>query len=280
MNVLSVQPGDICVDATIGAAGHAQAILSRLGPGGLLIGIDRDRDVLTQTLRLLADEDRAKLFWTTFDNIREVLEEAAVQKADVILCDLGVSSAHLDCSDRGFSFQSEGPLDMRMDRSLPTCAADLIARSSESDLAAVFMDYGQERHARRIARAIVRRRHRDRIATTTDLADVVARAVPGRGRIHPATRVFQALRIVVNDELGQLRSFLDVAPDTLSVGGRLAVIAFHSLEDRLVKHAFRDRARDPSFELLTRKPLTASRDEILANRRARSAKLRALRRVA
>jgi len=280
MSVLRVQPGDICLDATIGAGGHARAILSQLGPEGRLIGVDRDRDVLEETSRGFENEHRAKLFWTTFDNVQEVLKEAAVQKVDVILCDLGVSSPQLDCPDRGFSFQTEGPLDMRMDRSLPVSAADLIARSSEKDLAAVFADYGEERHARRIARAIVRRRRADPIVTTTALADLVAGAVPGRGRIHPATRVFQALRIAVNDEFRQLESFLVVAPDALRVGGRLAVIAFHSLEDRLVKHAFRDAAAGHSFEILTRKPIVASRAETLANRRARSAKLRGLRRVA
>ncbi|MFH0965230.1 MAG: 16S rRNA (cytosine(1402)-N(4))-methyltransferase RsmH, partial [Planctomycetota bacterium] len=279
LQVLDIRPDDVCVDATIGTGGHARAILGKLGPRGRLIGIDRDATVLEETAKAFADELRVKLFRTTFDNLDRALRESGAQRADAILCDLGVSSEQLDEAERGFSFLREGPLDMRMDRTMTTTAAEIVARASAEELETMFRTYGEERHARRIARGIARAREGREIRTTTELADIVGRAVPGRGRAHPATRVFQALRIAVNGEMEQLAAFLAAAPECLRAGGRLAVISFHSLEDRLVKHAFRERGATEEYEVLTRKPLAPGREEQRENRRARSSKLRALRRL-
>jgi len=265
--------GQVIVDATVGAGGHARLIAERLAPGGRLIGIDRDPAMIELSRRGLEGLP-VTLVHRNFDELPLVLEELQIDAVDGILADLGVSSAQLDQAERGFSFQQEGPLDMRLDRTIEEPAVDLVRRLSEHDLAEIFFRYGEERFSRRIARRIVATRQNEPLETTRQLADLVRRCVP-RSRVHaidPATRVFQALRIAVNDELGSLERFLAHLPGCLKPGGRAVVISFHSLEDRLVKHTFRNK---DLFETLTRKPARAGDLEVRSNPRARSAKLRA-----
>jgi 16S rRNA (cytosine1402-N4)-methyltransferase len=280
--------GQYC-DATVGAGGHARAILERSSPRGRVTGIDRDADVLGLARENLAPfGNRVRLVHARFSEIRSVLEQAEALPLDGCIADLGVSSVQLDQPERGFSFRQSGPLDMRMDRSAGETAADLVQRMDEEELARVLHDLGEERFARRIAAAVVQSRERGALTTTGALASLVARSVPRRepGK-DPATRVFQALRIAVNDELAELDRFLQEAPGCLRPGGRLVVIAFHSLEDRIVKRRFRALARSeeaapgtPRFRILTKHVVTASADELAANPRARSAKLRAAERLA
>jgi 16S rRNA (cytosine1402-N4)-methyltransferase len=291
---LTPAPGEVVLDGTVGGAGHAAALWHRVAPEGLLIGLDRDPSALEAAgQRLAAVGARHRLHRTTFDRLGEL----DLPPLDAVLLDVGVSSPQLDVPERGFSFRFGGPIDMRMDPDSPVTAASLLREATEAELVRIFFEFGEERHARRVARAIVA--HREGGAwweDTSDLADFVARVV-GRGgaSIHPATRVFQALRIAVNDELGMLRRALPAAVQALKPGGRLAVITFHSLEDRIVKQFFQGEARGcvcpprqpvctcahvPTLELVTRKPVVASDDEALANPRARSAKLRVARRVA
>jgi 16S rRNA (cytosine1402-N4)-methyltransferase len=232
--------GTYC-DATVGMGGHAAAILERCAPNGRVVGIDRDREALGMAGQALARfGERAVLAHAPFSRMRVVLESAGALPLDGCIADLGVSSVQLDRAERGFSFRRSGPLDMRMDQSAGESAADLLDRVDEEELERVLRDLGEERFARRIARAIVEARGSDELATTGGLAELVARSVPRRERgKDPATRVFQALRIAVNDELGELDRFLQHAPACLKPGGRLVVIAFHSLEDRMVKRRFR-----------------------------------------
>jgi len=285
--LLDVGPSDVCVDATVGCGGHARAILRKLGPQGRLIAIDRDITMINQAKDSLGPDERIGFYCANYADIDDVLAEDRTDAANdracgvnVILADLGVSSAQIDAGERGFSFRVEANLDMRMDRSQGSTAADIIARERTEGLARIFYEYGEERHARRIARAIAAARKRRPIRTTTELAQIVAAAVPGRGRIHPATRVFQSLRIAVNAELESLDSFLETAPRCLAPGGRLAVISFHSLEDRRVKKAFVGLEAGGGFQRLNRKVIKPSRPEQLTNRRSRSAKMRGLRRIA
>ena len=271
------------VDCTVGLGGHAEALLEAAGPAARLIGVDLDESNLLKTKERLARFGaRVRLFEANFAELEAVLAEAEVASVDAAVADLGVSSAQLSDPERGFSFQLDGPLDMRMRRQGPT-AEELVNSGSEAGLADLISRYGQERHARRIARAIVRGRRRERICRTAELAWIVAGAVrrarPGRGRIHPATRTFMAIRIAVNGELENLQRLLERLPQLLSVGGRAAVISFHSLEDRLVKRCFAAAAEAGTHRLPTPKPLTPSRDEIARNPRSRSAKLRTLERI-
>lgn len=268
----------VVVDGTVGAGGHARALAQALGARGRVIGLDRDLEMLELARRATAGLD-VTLFHTAYDRIREVLDELGIAQVDGVLLDLGLSSDQLAWSERGFSFSTEGPLDMRFDRSSggPT-AADILARSSEEELARIFFEYGEERLSRRISRRIVATRRQDPLRTTDELARLVRSCVPRAkhaGAIDPATRVFQALRIVVNDELGVLERTLRTLPELLVPGGRAAVISFHSLEDRLVKWAFRN---DPRLKVLVKKPVIASEAEKAANPRARSAKLRVVER--
>ena len=267
------------VDCTVGLGGHSSLILEQEGFGGRVIGIDRDAEALEKAgKRLSAFSDRFTALHSNFGRIGEALEKVGCKTVDVILFDLGVSSLQLDAARRGFSFRNPGPLDMRMDPAAGRSAADLVSELSAADIAGILWEYGEERRSRRIAAAIVQERERGPIATTERLAEIVRRAVGGRkGRIDPATRTFQALRIAVNDELGELKRGLEGAVTHLNAGGRLGVISFHSLEDRIVKRFMRDLARNGRASLLTRKPVTATEQEIAANPRARSAKLRALR---
>jgi 16S rRNA (cytosine1402-N4)-methyltransferase len=275
----------IYVDCTAGLGGHTAALLA--AGAGRVIALDRDEAALaTARGRLSAETARVELVHADYRDLRRVLQERGIESLDGVLADLGVSSLQLDDPERGFSFRLDGPLDMRMDRSSGVPASELIRTSDEATLADVIFQFGEERHARRVARAIVAARDRQPLTRTGELAAVVRRAAGGRGwqRIDPATRTFQALRIWVNRELEGLDAFLGAAADTLRVGGRLAVIAFHSLEDRVVKHTFRamatagEQAAAP-FRLLSRKPMVPGEEEVRRNPRARSARLRAVERT-
>jgi 16S rRNA (cytosine1402-N4)-methyltransferase len=284
LEALSPQSGQVLVDATVGAGGHARLLAERLGPAGRLIGLDRDPAML-ELARPRLEGLPVTLVPANFDRLRTVLDELGVALVDGVLADLGVCSDQLDAAQRGLSFAQAGPLDMRLDAEGET-AAELLHRLNERDLADLIYEYGEERFSRRIARRIVEERRRTPLETTEQLAELVRRCVPrpprqkGRRRppIDPATRVFQALRIAVNDELGALDRLLAALPRCVRPGGRAAVISFHSLEDRRVKQAFRDKG---VWEALTKKPVQAGEEEERNNPRARSAKLRtALRRGA
>jgi 16S rRNA (cytosine1402-N4)-methyltransferase len=278
LELLAVRPGGLYVDGTVGLGGHAAAILERSGPDGRLLGLDRDPEALEAAAeRLRPFGDRARLVHADYREIPRVLGD---ERADGILLDLGTSSLQLDTAERGFSFRAEGPLDMRMDRSGGETAADVVNRMSEPRLADVIYGFGEERASRRIARAIVAARRQARIRTTTELAAIVRRAA-GRSRpgLDPATRTFQALRIHVNRELEGLGPALGAIAECLAPHGRMAVIAFHSLEDREVKQAFRALAAR-GFGILTRRPLRPGPEEVAANPRSRSARLRGLTRTA
>jgi 16S rRNA (cytosine1402-N4)-methyltransferase len=268
---LAPRPGAVIVDGTVGAGGHAAALALKVGDTGRVIGLDRDPEMLA-----LAGQATAGLPVTLrqrpYSETAEVLDELGIGPVDGIVLDLGLSSDQLAWEHRGFSFSREGPLDMRFDPNVKPSAADIINTYRETDLADLFYQLGEERHSRRVARRIVEARRLGPITTTSQLADLVRRSIPGKwGPIDPATRVFQALRIAVNDELGHLDTILEQVSDLLKPGGRVAIISFHSLEDRRVKVSFR---ANPALTVLTRKPLTASTEEIQRNPRARSAKMR------
>ena len=277
---LDPRPGQVFVDATVGAGGHSRLLAERLGPTGRLIGLDRDASMLALARPRLQGFP-VRLFQGGFDELPEVLARLEVTAVDGVLVDLGVCSDQLDAAERGFSFGQPAPLDMRLDAESGETAADLLRWLCERDLADLFWQYGEERFSRRIARKIVETRRLEPLKTTDQLAELDRRCVPRPPRkgawqkkppIDPATRVFQALRIAVNDELGALDRLLAVLPECLRPGGRAALISFHSLEDRRVKQAFRDRTR---WQELTRKPIQAGEEEVARNPRARSAKLRA-----
>jgi 16S rRNA (cytosine1402-N4)-methyltransferase len=271
---LAPREGAIIVDATVGGGGHTAALSRLVGTSGRVIGLDRDPAML-----VLAEEAvrglPATLIRAAYREMRRVLDELGIDRVQGVLLDLGLSSDQLAWEGRGFSFAVDGPLDMRFDPDrLGTTAADLVNRLSAQDLANLIYEFGEERFSRRIARRIVEARQGGAIRTTGQLADLVRRSVPGRNRhgpIDPSTRVFQALRIAVNDELGQLDAVLQAIPEILAPGGRAVVISFHSLEDRRVKWAFKT---DPRLTVLTKKPVTATVQEVTVNPRARSAKLR------
>lgn len=291
---LSPRPGGVYVDGTLGGGGHAALILEASAPNGRLIGFDRDEDAqVAARQRLSVFAGRTNLVRRNFAEIADGLAELGIGAVDGLLLDLGVSSHQLDSADRGFSFQQDAGLDMRMDRSVGRTAADLVNGLSESELERIIREYGEERWARKIARRIAAARAEAPIETTLQLADLIGRTIPRRAReerIHPATRTFQALRIAVNDELSSLqRCLTDILP-LLRSGGRVVVISFHSLEDRMVKQFFRDRAtgcicpkdlpvcackNEPQLRVLTGKAAVASDEEVAANPRARSARLRA-----
>ncbi len=283
--LISVSSGETVVDTTVGLGGHSSLFATALGNDGRLIALDVDPANLAEAERRLAGQPcRIQLIQSNFACLRDVLADLGVDRVDVVFADLGVSSTQLDESDRGFSFLRDGPLDMRMDPSLETSAADLVNRMKEKELGDLIYRNSQERASRRIARLICLRRKEGRITTTDRLARIVAEALgvspeSRRHKIHPATRTFQALRIAVNDEIGALGKLLDTVPDLLSLGGRFGVISFHSIEDRPVKLAFRKGASEGKYEILTKKPVAAEEDERLANPRSRSAKLRVVRRL-
>jgi 16S rRNA (cytosine1402-N4)-methyltransferase len=277
MEFIRMRPGGTYVDCTLGLAGHAEGIVRQLGSAGHLIGFDRDPEALelakvrlAQVLQELGSQaPQVTLIGEAFSTIAEHVKPASV---DGLLADFGASSLHFDEARRGFSFQADGPLDMRMDtRSGPT-AEQVVNETSERELANLIYEYGEERRSRTVARAIVRGRP---VTSTAQLAKIVASAVPPMKHIHPATRTFQALRIFVNQELHEIWALLEAAPSLLKPSARLVVISFHSLEDRIAKDSFREGAKKGIWNVLTRKPVTAKEEEINRNPRSRSAKLRA-----
>jgi 16S rRNA (cytosine1402-N4)-methyltransferase len=274
--------GGLFVDCTVGLGGHSRALLE--SGATRVLGLDRDPDALALAAGELAPfGDRVELVHADYRDLARVLDGRGIDRVDGALADLGVSSMQLGADGRGFSFQRDEPLDMRMDRSGGPTAAELLARVGEEDLANLIFQYGEERYSRRVARAIVQAREETPLETTGQLAPIVRRAIPVRGyqRIDPATRTFQALRIWVNRELDGLDTFLETVVRRLFAGARLAVIAFHSLEDRIVKHTFRALAHgEAAIRILTKRPIEAGDDEVSRNPRARSAKLRAIERLA
>ena len=276
--------GGIYVDCTVGYCGHALAILTSCQPDGVLLGIDRDVQAINSCReRLRAFGDRAWLVKAHFMELKTALMQRGIQHVDGVLFDLGVSSPQLDEPSRGFSFRLDGPLDMRMDQDSGPTAADIVNGLAEGNLADMIYRLGEERYSRRIARAIVGARRHRRFTTTSQLASLIESAVPAhyrRGRIHCATRTFQALRIAVNQELDHLESSLRDAADVLAPGARLCVISFHSLEDRIVKHTFKSlAAQGGELDILTKRPQVPSEHEMDRNPRSRSAKLRVLQRL-
>jgi 16S rRNA (cytosine1402-N4)-methyltransferase len=277
IQLLSPERGGLFVDCTVGLGGHARALL--VHGAGRLVGIDRDLAALERSREVLSEfADRVELVHADYRDLPVVLDARGVTAVSGILADLGVSSMQLDGEGRGFSFRRDEPLDMRMDTSRGETAAEMLAHVDEADLADVIYQFGEERNSRRIARALVRAREERPLTTTGQVADVIRRASRSKGyqRIDPATRTFQALRIWVNRELEGLDTFLEQAAARLAPAGRLAVITFHSLEDRIVKHTFR---RLTTVRVLTKRPVVASDDELAKNPRARSAKLRAVERA-
>jgi 16S rRNA (cytosine1402-N4)-methyltransferase len=289
---LAPRSGGIYVDATFGAGGYSRAILDR--PGTRVLGIDRDRTAIAGGFDLVDRSDgRLTLVEDRFSNLAEICATSGFAAVEGVVMDVGVSSMQLDEAGRGFSFRLDGPLDMRMGQDGPT-AADVVAKATEAQLADIIYVFGEERHSRAVARAIVAARKDTAVTTTRGLAEIVASVVRAKpGDIHPATRTFQALRIFVNEELDELQSALAAAERVLKAGGRLAVVSFHSLEDRIVKNFLNARGRasqgsrhlpeitlaPPSFRLLTRRPVIPGEEELAANPRARSAKLRAAERT-
>jgi len=287
LHYIDASEGKVVVDGTLGGGGHTEAMLKA---GASVIGIDQDEQALEFARERLAPFGaQFSAVQGNFSTMPSLLREAGHEKVDAILVDIGVSSWQLDEADRGFSFGKEGPLDMRMDRSQGQTAADLVNGYSENELQTIFWEFGEERSAKTMARRIVEQREKKPFVTTLDLADFISSIIPRGGKIHPATRIFQALRIAVNDELGVLREFLENAGQLLNPGGRVLVITFHSLEDRIVKQFFKhaslaeiDRKEWPAprpnpdyqYKLLTRRPVVASEGELKTNKRARSAKLR------
>ena len=300
MQYLSLTPGAVVLDGTVGGGGHAETILERTAPDGVLIGLDVDQDALAASRRRLEGHgDRVKLIHTSFRHLDRALDSLSCESVDAILLDLGVSSYQLDAGDRGFRFldaESEStPLDMRMNPDRGETAADLLKRASAEEMQGWFQNYGELPGSRRLAQAIARNREEQPLETNADLLRIIREAGIGRGRSHhPATLVFQALRIAVNDELTALEEGLDAARARLRPGGRLVVLSYHSLEDRIVKHTFRRAARGcicppqipvcacglkPSLRILTRRPDLPDESEIQNNPRARSARLRAAERI-
>jgi 16S rRNA (cytosine1402-N4)-methyltransferase len=270
------------VDCTVGLGGHSRALLE--AGAGQILGLDRDPDALRLAAEALQGfGDRVELVHADYRDLEQVLDARGIARMSGVLADLGVSSMQLGAEGRGFSFQRDEPLDMRMDRTTGPTAAEMLSDVDEEDLANLIFEFGEERYSRRIARAIVRAREAAPVTTTLQLAQIVRRSIPVRGhqRIDPATRTFQALRIWVNRELEGLEAFLASAARRLMTGARLAVIAFHSLEDRIVKHTFRALAHgEAAVRILTKRPIEADDDEVARNPRARSAKLRAIERLA
>ncbi|MFP5236325.1 MAG: 16S rRNA (cytosine(1402)-N(4))-methyltransferase RsmH [Acidobacteriota bacterium] len=284
MQYLAVRPGATVVDCTLGLAGHSSEILRRLGSKGKLIAFDRDPQAMELAAAKLdavraelgAEAPQVELIGEPFSAAPRYIEQGSV---DAVLADIGVSSLQLDEASRGFSFMADGPLDMRMDTRRGETAEQVVNEASERELADLIYEYGEERRSRRIARAIVRGRP---VTTTGQLAQIVRAAAPAMkgDRIHPATRTFQALRIYVNRELDEIKALMEAAPKLLKPSGRLVVISFHSLEDRIVKDSLREGARNGIWTVLTKKPVTGSEEEIERNPRARSAKMRAAERQA
>ena len=273
---LNIKRNGIYIDGTFGRGGHSQMILSKLGSKGQLIGIDRDPEASESLNKVFEEDERFKFIKNEMANIKEItVDNFKSDKIDGILLDLGVSSPQLDNAHRGFSFQKEGPLDMRMDSNNGISAAKWIEKVSENKLRHILFKYGEERFSSRITRAIVRHRKEKPIQTTKELADIVKSAHPKtHQKKHPATKTFQAIRIYINDELKQLEKALTASIEILERGGRICVISFHSLEDRIVKHCFKASSKNGELSILTKKPIMSSKIEQASNSRSKSAKLR------
>ncbi|RJP76775.1 MAG: 16S rRNA (cytosine(1402)-N(4))-methyltransferase RsmH [Desulfobacteraceae bacterium] len=300
ISMLNCRPGKIYVDGTLGGAGHAALILEKSKPDGRLIGIDQDEDAIRNAVRVLDHEkQRVHLFHDNYFHLKDILSQLTIDAVDGILLDLGLSLNQLENSGRGFSFMRDEPLDMRMNTQSEVTAEDIINRYEEKSLASLFWEKGEERWSRPIAKKIVAARKQDRIRTSKQLADIICEVVPfekrpGKKRIHPATKVFMALRIQVNQELEVLEGFLETAVDLLNPGGRLCILSFHSLEDRIVKQAFRrlDKGctcpsdfphcvcgKEKTVNVLTRKVRKPSEVETIENPMSRSTKLRAVEKI-
>lgn len=277
---LSLEKRKLVVDCTTGVGALSYKMFEKMSKDSFLVGLDKDEDSLrVARARLSKYGDRFRLFQEDFRNLDRVMENLNVKNVDAFVFDLGISTYQLSNPERGFSFLNDGPLDMRMDKDAFLSAYDLVNNLSENELITIFRKYGEERFSRRIAHVVVQERKAHPISTTTELSQVVMRAVSRRGRIHPATRIFQALRIAVNRELDSLEIGLKKAIDYLSVGGRIVVISFHSLEDRIVKHTFKAIAQEGKIKIITKKPLTPSKVEVAENKASRSAKLRVAERI-
>jgi 16S rRNA (cytosine1402-N4)-methyltransferase len=278
VEMLKVRETGVYVDATIGLGGHASAILQRIGGEGALIGIDRDEEALSQAAKRLGN-GKVYLRKGPFSEIGEIVSGIGMENVDGVLFDLGVSMLQLKDHDRGFSFMSDARLDMRMDPSQKLSAWEVINKYSEKELQRILKEFGEEPVYRKIAKRIVISRHSGTIDTCAELAELVLQAYGGRGKTHPATRTFQAVRIEVNKELDELRKGLFAALGILKVGGRMCVIAYHSLEDRIVKNTFKDLGREGVVRILTKKPIAPAREEVLRNSASRSAKLRGIEKI-
>ena len=295
---LDLKQGGYYIDGTLGGAGHSAEIVKRIIPGGVLLGIDQDRDAINAAKkRLEAYKDNVIIAHGNFRDIKAIAQDSGLKEVDGILLDIGVSSHQLDENIRGFSYMHDGPLDMRMDTDCDYDASDILNNSSEREITRIIRDYGEEKWAARIAKFIIEERKSGRIDTTFKLVDIIKRAIPAAARReggHPAKRTFQALRIAVNDELEVLEQAVRNATEILKPGGRLVIITFHSLEDRIVKRAFNNMERpctcppqlpvcvcgkEPLLKVITKKPVTAGEEELKANTRSKSAKLRAAERV-
>ncbi len=282
LEVLQVQAGNTVVDLTVGLAGHSRLLAEQLGPTGILVGLDVDpKNLAVARERLKGVLCKVHLLHANFAELGDVLRGLGIAKADAMLADLGVASTHLDEAERGFSFQQDGPLDMRMDPRLTMTAADIVNRMKDRELGDLIYFNSQESAARRIAQRICEARRDARITTTGRLADIIASAVgvnpeSRKSKIHPATLTFQALRMAVNEEIAKLTELLRIAPAHLQSGGRFAIIAFHSTEDKVIKLDFRARKTEGVYQILTKKPLIADEEERRNNPRSRSAKLRAV----
>jgi 16S rRNA (cytosine1402-N4)-methyltransferase len=274
IDLLRPEEGGVYVDATVGPGGHSEELLRHIG-SGRLVCIDRDAEALGLARKRLHDK-RCVFRKAEFSEVQSVLDKLKIGPVDGVLMDLGVSMLQMKSPERGFSFDSDGPLDMRMDRDITLTASEVVNLGSEKEIERILKEYGQEWHSRKIARAITARRRKSPIETCRQLAQTVSSAVGRRGRTHPATKTFQALRIAVNDELGELQRGLGEALSVLKrPGGKMAVISYHSLEDRLVKNFMKDEARGGGLKILTKKPVVPGRTELRENPSARSAKLRA-----
>ncbi|MGX9757403.1 16S rRNA (cytosine(1402)-N(4))-methyltransferase RsmH [Clostridioides difficile] len=290
---LKIKPDGVYVDCTMGGAGHSKEIVKKLSDKGLFIGFDQDKNAInTARERLSEYESRVKFIHSNFENIKEELEKIGVYKIDGVLADLGVSSHQLDEAERGFSYMQDAPLDMRMDVRCEFSAYDVVNTYTEDELAKIIKDYGEDNWAKRIAKFIVEERVNKSIETTGELVDIIKKAIPKKARIdgpHPAKRTFQAIRIEVNNELGVITKMINDASSIMNDGGRICIITFHSLEDRIVKNAFKYLASDcicpqhlpicqcdkeSEVKIITRKPILPSDEEIEVNPRSRSAKLR------
>lgn len=290
---LNIKPDGVYVDCTMGGAGHSKEIVKKLSNKGLFIGFDQDKNAIkTAKERLSEYSDRVKFVHSNFENIKDELEKIGVYKIDGVLADLGVSSHQLDEADRGFSYMQDAPLDMRMDVRCEFSAYDVVNEYTEEELAKIIKDYGEENWAKRIAKFIVEERKEKKIETTKELVDIIKKAIPKKARIdgpHPAKRTFQAIRIEVNNELGVITKMIEDASSIMNKGGRICIITFHSLEDRIVKNAFKELSLDcicpphlpmcqcdkkSEVKIITRKPIIPTDEEIEVNPRSRSAKLR------